>query len=348
MLYELGLSGGLAPVPETTFAEAGVWERRDLQAAVRDHIGVLGDDLKVVAEEFDRFEGSRRRIDLLCVDRQLCLVVVELKRTADGGHMELQALRYAAMVAGMPFDDLCAALARHRRAVDGGEFTVERARAELLEWWEDEGDEEPVIGRDVRVILVSADFGQEVTTAVLWLNEVYGTDIRCVRLSPYRHGDSVLLDVQHIIPLPEAEDFLIQARQHSDAVRTASGRDRTRYLIEFEGRSEGPLNKRRAVLAMVGAVHAAGADPERVRGAVGEGKFRSVAVPEPGQELWEAFAERHGLSREQRSRWFHEDPLADGDRVWVLSNQWGTDTEDVLRALAALAPGNGGPAFRAV
>ena len=32
------------------------------------------------------------------------LVVVELKRTEDGGLMDLQALRYAAMISAMPFE----------------------------------------------------------------------------------------------------------------------------------------------------------------------------------------------------------------------------------------------------
>ena len=60
----------------------------------------------VVAEEFGAFQDAHRRIDLLCVDREAQLVVVELKRTNDGGHMELQALRYAAMVSALTFEDL--------------------------------------------------------------------------------------------------------------------------------------------------------------------------------------------------------------------------------------------------
>jgi hypothetical protein len=44
------------------------------------------------------WEDSSRSIDLLCIDKQANLVVIELKRTEDGGHMELQAIRYAAMV----------------------------------------------------------------------------------------------------------------------------------------------------------------------------------------------------------------------------------------------------------
>jgi hypothetical protein len=65
---------------------------------------VLGDDLYVQTEEFGEWEDSRRRIDLLAIDQQANLVVIELKRTTDGGHMELQAIRYASMISAMTFE----------------------------------------------------------------------------------------------------------------------------------------------------------------------------------------------------------------------------------------------------
>jgi Domain of unknown function (DUF4268) len=64
----------------------------------------------------------------------------------------------------------------------------------------------------VRIVLVSAEFSKEITTAVMWLNE-RSLDIRCVRIKPYRDNDRVLIDVQQVIPLPEAEEYQIQIRQ---------------------------------------------------------------------------------------------------------------------------------------
>lgn len=86
-----------------------VQDRIATPALVRDDIGVLDDDVIVIAEEFGQWEDARRRIDLLAVDKSGCLVVIELKRD-DGAHMDLQALRYAAMVSSMNFGDVVVAI----------------------------------------------------------------------------------------------------------------------------------------------------------------------------------------------------------------------------------------------
>ena len=79
----------LEPVKQTSFIEERLLERKDLQRLLKADISVIGDDMMVIAEEFGDWEESNRRIDLLCLDKQARLVVVEIKRTEDGGHMEL-------------------------------------------------------------------------------------------------------------------------------------------------------------------------------------------------------------------------------------------------------------------
>src|SRR3954447_13191260 len=111
-LYEI-TEGGLQEREIAQFAALGLYERSDLQRLLRDKIEALGEDLLVIAEEFGDWEDARRRIDLLAIDKVGRLVVIELKRTDDGGHMELQALRYAAMVSSMQFDEVATAYARH-------------------------------------------------------------------------------------------------------------------------------------------------------------------------------------------------------------------------------------------
>jgi RecB family endonuclease NucS len=94
----------LEKLEETSFATEQVLERQDLQRLLKSQIDVISPDTLVIAEEFGEFEGARRRIDLLGIDKDANLVVIELKRTGDGGHVELQAIRYSAMVSTMTFE----------------------------------------------------------------------------------------------------------------------------------------------------------------------------------------------------------------------------------------------------
>jgi RecB family endonuclease NucS len=82
----------LETVSRTTFAAENLLERKDLQRLLHRNITPIGDDLMVIAEEYGEWEDSNRRIDLLCLSKGAGLVVVEIKRTEEGGHMELQAL----------------------------------------------------------------------------------------------------------------------------------------------------------------------------------------------------------------------------------------------------------------
>lgn len=60
-LYRIS-SDKLETVPETSFIDEKILERRDLQRLLRTEIACLGDDLMVLAEEFGDWEESSRRI----------------------------------------------------------------------------------------------------------------------------------------------------------------------------------------------------------------------------------------------------------------------------------------------
>jgi hypothetical protein len=207
-LYEITPSR-IEEISQASFTELKLKERGDLQRLLRSQIEVLGDELYVIAEEFGEWSESRRRIDLLAIDKEANLVVVELKRTNDGGHMELQAIRYASMVSTMTLERAIEIHAGYLGQIGQKPEDAERLMLEFLGW--DEPDEEH-FADDVRILLVSEDFGKELTTAVLWLRE-RDIDIRCVRLRPYRHGESTFMDVQQIIPLPEVNAYQVQVRE---------------------------------------------------------------------------------------------------------------------------------------
>jgi hypothetical protein len=229
-LYEM-TSDTFRPLAEASFAGLKVRERDDLQRLLRSQIDVLGDDLYVLTEEFGDWEDSRRRIDLLAIDLQANLVVIELKRTNDGGHMDLQALRYASMVSAMTFD---------RAEQIHGEFLArlgspaEEARERMLTFLGWDEPEEENFAPDVRILLVSENFGKELTTAVLWLRD-RDIDIRCVRLRPYLDGEKRLIDVQQIIPLPEANEYQIQLREKESKERKKRAERFDEFLRFWEG-----------------------------------------------------------------------------------------------------------------
>ena len=213
-LFEI-TSTAFRSISLASFSDLRLKERADLQRLLRTQIDVLGDDLYVLAEEFGDWDDSRRRIDLLAVDRQANLVVIELKRTSDGGHMDLQAIRYASMVSAMTFERAAQIHEEFLARLGDAEGDARSRILAFLGW--DEADEE-AFATDVRIILVSEDFGKELTTAVLWLRE-RNIDIRCVRLRPYQDGERRLVDVQQIIPLPEANDYQVQLREKEQVGR---------------------------------------------------------------------------------------------------------------------------------
>ena len=123
--------------------------------------------------------------------------------------------RYAAMISAMTFSKAVEVYGRYlerNNSTDG----AETALRQFLNW---DVANEDTFGRDARIVLVSAEFSKEITTSVLWLNE-RALDIRCVRLRPYALEARVLLDVQQVIPLPEADAFgHISALELRNAVR---------------------------------------------------------------------------------------------------------------------------------
>lgn len=214
-------------VPTTTFVAEAILEQKHLQRMLRTDSSPLGEDLLVLAEEYGEWEDSNRRIDLLCLDKQGGLVVVEIKRTQDGGHMELQAIRYAAMVSSMTMDQ---AVSAHAKML-GGENAESLARNSIADFLGIDSTEDTELIDDVRIILASADFSTEITTAVIWLNQ-HGLDIRCIRLRPYKIDGQILIDATQTIPLPEAADYEVKIREKVQESKKVIGK-RQEILRKF-------------------------------------------------------------------------------------------------------------------
>lgn len=239
-------SDALEPLQVTSFSDEGIWERKDLQRLLRDAPDPLEPGLVVIAEEFGYWADAKRRIDLLAIDRSARLVVIELKRTEDGGFEDLQAVRYAAMVAHITSEQVVEAHCRYlqhriaenkglpehiaRLASLGRAVTEQDARAHLADMMSIGSEEFTIASAQPRIVLVSAGFAPELTTSVLWLND-QGLDIRCIRLKPYRlEGQRVVLHVEQVIPLPDVNIYMTQWKKKAaeDEIKaTAQRREKT-------------------------------------------------------------------------------------------------------------------------
>lgn len=333
-LYEF-TSTAVSKLARVDFASSGVFERGDLQRLLRDHVDVIAPETLVISEEFSSWDRSDRRIDLLAIDRQARLVVIELKRTTDSSLVDLQALRYAAMVSQMTFDE---AVETYRSYLNkrGLQNDAAKSLLDFLGW------PEPAAGRfgeDVRMVLAAADFSAEVTSTVLWLND-RDLDIRCVRLQPYRLGSTLLLDVQQIIPLPEAADYQVQIRQKQREVRAAAEQsaDWTRYDVTTDDGVQRALYKREVALAAVRQLVRRGKTPGEIEDAAGKRLFEVVDGSIDGAGFQVELVKRRPKDPIAAKRFFvRDDQLFHSDgKTYALTNQWSkTSMEALLAALTA-------------
>ncbi|ENZ75285.1 MULTISPECIES: hypothetical protein [Ralstonia] len=330
-LYEI-TGESLKPITRKTFTSLGLLERANIQRAVRTHIAAITPGVKtmVLAEEFGDWVGANRRIDLLCLDENARLVVVELKRD-DSAHMELQALRYAAMVSTMRFDQAVEAHRKYLLSI-GSTDDPEQAIREFLDH-----EEGPVaLSETVRIVLASSEFQQELTTTVLWLNK-QGLDIRCVQMRPHLIEDRVLLDIHQVIPLPEAAQYQVAVREKSmeqDAARV-SDRDTTRYDLSIGDASFSSLPKRRLIYEIV-----AEALRQRVplTGIAEAVPWRGNVFATADGQLDEAALQT--VLGTKRLRYFTADDdlfHVDGN-TYALSNQWGARTLEAIENILRLMP----------
>ena len=194
------------PLDQTSFEREGILERQGIQARLRDHPEVLEEGPFILAEEFSSWDESSRRVDLLALDREGRLVIVELKRSDQDSFMDLQAVRYAAMIAGMTLEQ---AVGAHQNYLSQRGLDPADAASRIQQHLSGDETEAAIDSRNPRVILVSANFSKELTTSVLWLNEI-GMAVTCVKLELYRAGNDLYLEGNRVIPLPEAEEYLVR------------------------------------------------------------------------------------------------------------------------------------------
>lgn len=333
-IYEV-TTDKLREIEATSFGAAGVRERADLQRLLRNQIEIISPDTLIIAEEFSEWEDARRRVDLLGIDKNANLVVFELKRTEDGGHMELQALRYAAMVSTMTFDKAVEVYGEYL-SKNNSDKDAERGLLEFLEWNENDGES---FAQDVRIVLVSAEFSKEITTTVLWLIN-YEIDIKCIRIKPYNDNGRTLVDIEQVIPLPEASDYITQltSKGRQERISRTLARDLTKFDVSVNGKNETRLAKRNVMFFVVKYLCDSGVAPEKINEII---DWRRLFLQVDGTLDSDSFIRIAIAQREvggkmfEKRRWFCDDGeliCVDG-KTYALTNQWGNKWGSAMNLL---------------
>jgi hypothetical protein len=202
-------SAEMTPMEELTLASAGFKEREDLQRWVTSHPELIAPGLLLITTEFDRWEIKNHkvadRLDALFIDPSGAPVVVEFKRDKATDTVELQALKYAAYCSQLTLEELAEDFAATQKV------SAEESRALLVDHAPALEDGGP---RPVKILLVAGAFGPAVTSVVLWLRD-YGIDIGCIEISmrAVPGANQAVLAARQLLPLPEAEDYLVRHRR---------------------------------------------------------------------------------------------------------------------------------------
>jgi hypothetical protein len=219
-------------VEPVSFSKIGIQERKDLEQWVVNHPDLLGEELLVITTEFDRFDKTDRRLDILALDLDGVLTIVELKLDANHSLADLQAIRYAAFCSTMKIDNIIVLFSEFRR------ISHEEASAKICEFLD--VDELTELGNRPRIIIAAGSLNDcpELTSCVLWLSN-FGVDISCVELTPYclRGSSQIILVPRIIIPIPEAKEYLINVAQ-KEASEMQNEKHRSEYRKLWDAISE--------------------------------------------------------------------------------------------------------------
>ena len=210
----------LVRLQERRFADLNLRERDHLQEWLVRTPDVLGEELLIVQKEFDGFADTRERLDLLALDKEGRLVVVENKLDDSGRDVVWQALKYVAYCSSLKKAEIVEIFQNYlNRWSDGAD-----AVANLCDFLDVEELDDVVLnaGSEQRLVLIAANFRKEVTATVLWLLG-HGVRAQCFRVVPYGFGEELFIDLQQIIPTPEAADYMIGMAAKDSETQSVEG-----------------------------------------------------------------------------------------------------------------------------
>ncbi|WP_070138430.1 DUF4268 domain-containing protein [Crocinitomix algicola] len=235
----------LTPLKARKFGDLNFREREHLQEWIADRPEVL-EELLIIQKEFDGFDQTNERLDLLALDKEGDLVIIENKLDDSGKDVVWQALKYTSYCSTLRTEDI---LRIYQKYLDANEPGT-NAKEKILEFLNREDDISLQLNTgDQKIFLVANDFRPEVTSTVLWLID-HKVRIRCFTAIPYSHEEDLFLQVNQIIPPPGTEEFMIHLKEKKDEEKGISEKAAATnaLLVEFWASLKKNLNEHNITL----------------------------------------------------------------------------------------------------
>jgi hypothetical protein len=221
----------IMPIDRKSFSELGFKERQNLQEWLAKYPSALGEELLIIQKEFSGFTETSERLDLLALDKQGNLVLIENKLDDTGKDVVWQALKYASYCSSLKKEQIKDVYQTYLNKNNKDETAEEN----LSEFFENIEYEEIQLnqGQAQRIILVAANFRKEVTSTVLWLLN-YKLRIQCFQVQPFQHNEQLFLDIEQIIPMKNAEDYIISVADKTQEDINTREQLKERHFIRLD------------------------------------------------------------------------------------------------------------------
>lgn len=210
-------TNNIIKLEERRFGELKIREREHLQEWIAKNPEILGEDLLIIQKEYDGFNDTRERLDLLALDKNGGLVVIENKLDDTGRDVVWQAIKYASYCSTLSTKQVFRIYQEYLDKIGVAEDAMEN----VLEFLGRDENELLLNDEDQRIIFVANEYRKEVTSTVLWLLQ-HDLQIQCFRALPYSMGEELFLQVEQIIPLPETHQFIIDAKEKAKEEKEVS------------------------------------------------------------------------------------------------------------------------------
>lgn len=232
----------ISSLKKTTFSVLKYKERQHLQEWIVKTPDVFGEELLIIQKEFDGFEDTRERLDLLALDKQGNVVIIENKLDDTWRDVVRQALKYAAYCSTLKKSDIVSLFQSYLDKY----IPWKIAEKELTTFFETEDIDGMEMNQlqTQRVIFVAAKFRKEVTSTVLRLMD-YGIRTQCFITSIYEQGEQHFLTMEQIIPIKDAEEYTISIAEKKQEEITIQTKISKRHQLckEFRWQLLPEINK---------------------------------------------------------------------------------------------------------